>query len=653
MAEGKTEEFANKGKHWATAADAELPIKIGNSYPANLEPRTVMQVFESTVKRHGDKTAVAVKRDGAWKKWTWQQYYNDVRRAAKAMIALGLEQNYSVNIIGFNSPEWFIADLAAVACGGIAAGIYTTNLPEACFYISDHSEAQLIFVENEAQAKKFISIRARLPKVKAIIQWSGKASKEDGILSWDEFMSKGDGEEAPLEKRIQELKPGKCCTLIYTSGTTGPPKAVMMSHDNLTWTGLDVVNSLKLTENDISISYLPLSHIAAQMLDIYGPMLSGAQMWFAQPDALKGSLVNTLKEVRPTYFLGVPRVWEKMMEKMQEIGKSVTGLMRSVADWAKTIGFEGAYAEQNKQDKPWGWTIANLLVLDKVKQNLGFDRVRFYGTSAAPIGKDTLDYFMSLNIPLLEIYGMSECSGPATFNIPGKHRTGSCGNPMPGCEVKLAEGNQEICMRGRNVFMGYMKNDKATDECIDSEGWLHSGDVGSFDKDHFLTITGRIKELIITAGGENIPPVMIEDEIKKFIGDLVANIMVVGDRKKFLSALVTLKAEPIKDPQPGEYPFLQNLSKGALELAEKLGSTAKTVDDAAKDEKIRKYIEDGIKKYNKTATSNAQSVQKFHICSSDFTLEGGELTPTLKLKRKEVVKKYETDIDTMYKEAEA
>jgi len=397
---------------------------------------------------------------------------------------------------------------------------------------------------------------------------------------------------------------------------------------------------------------LPLSHVAAQMIDIHGPLASGVTVWFAQPDALKGSLGGTLKEIRPTAFLGVPRVWEKIYEKMQEVGKETTGWKKNIAEWAKNKGLEGNYNQQKGHDVPWGWWLANTLVFDNVKKALGLDRTRFCATAAAPISKETLDYFLSLNIPIYEIYGMSECTGPQTINRPNALKTGTAGPAIPGTEMKIndpdKDGNGEICYRGRHIFMGYLNNDKDTAETIDENGFLHSGDVGRVDKDGFLSITGRIKELIITAGGENIPPVLIEDEIKRELNDVISNVMVVGDRKKFLTCVVTLKTTANPDSKPGEYPFTNVLAPSAQSAFQAAGSKATVVEEALVDSKVREVVENGIKRANKKATSNAQTIQKFEIIKDDFTIEGNELTPTLKLKRRIVLEKHKELIEKMY-----
>jgi len=593
---------------------------------------------------------------GNGKKKTWKQYYDGSITVAAAFIKLGLQTGQSVAIIGFNSPEWFLADLGAIAAGGVACGIYTTNGPDACQYVIEHSEAAIIVTENENQTEKILKIKSRLPLIKKIIQWSGKLVRNDNVISWEALIKLVEGDTSSreeVERRIKDLKPGKCCTLIYTSGTTGPPKGVMVSHDNITWVSKTQLNETGGTEENpvVAVSYLPLSHIAAQILDIHVPMAVAGETWFAQPDALKGSLVNTLKEVRPTHFFGVPRVWEKIQEKMMATGQSGSALRKYIAQWAKAKGLEGSYSMQAGKGTPWGWWLADTVVFSKVKVALGLERCIYAATGAAPTSKETLDYFMSLNIPLHEIYGMSESTGCISINTIDKTRTSTVGVKVVDTEVKLdnkdAEGNGEICFKGRTQFLGYLKSPKETEECFDKDGFIHTGDIGRFDKDGFLSITGRIKELIITAGGENIPPVLIEDELKKQL-PIISNVMVVGDRRKFLGCLFTLKCDNNKEAVEGTYQLSDNLSKAVLSQLDSIGSTAKTVKEAISDEKVRTLIQAGVDRYNKIATSGAQRVQKFEILEKDFSLEEGDLTPTLKLKRKVTAKKYEDIINKIY-----
>lgn len=528
---------------------------------------------------------------------------------------------------------------------------YKSTRLDACAYVANHARAQILVVEDDAQLQKILAVRGELQHLKAIVQYSGvptTKAKEAGVLSWTEFMIKGASvPDYELQWRIAAQAPGNCCTLIYTSGTTGNPKAVMISHDNITWTSTAVTKTLKLVQKDQIVSYLPLSHIAAQMVDIHGPMLCGATVWFAGPDALKGTLVQTFHEVHPTVVLGVPRVWEKMEEKMKAIGAQATGVKRKISTWAKAKGRVGGHAKLEGRCTPFGYGLANALVFKKVRKALGLDRCRIQATAAAPIGTETLEYFLSLNIPILEIYGMSECSGPQTVSVPGKHRIGSTGVSIPGTEIKILPDTGEICFRGRHIFMGYLFQDEKTKEAIDEDGWLHSGDVGEVDAEGFLKITSRIKELLVTAGGENVAPVPIEESLKTQL-PIVANVMVIGDRRKFLSMLISLKTEV--DPQTA-LP-LNTLTAEVVHVLSALGSTAVTVEEAQACDIVKKHIQEGLTRANEHAISNAAKVQKFFILPTDFSIPGGELGPTMKLRRPIVDQMYAEAISELYKDQE-
>ncbi|XP_046571351.1 long-chain-fatty-acid--CoA ligase ACSBG2-like isoform X3 [Haliotis rubra] len=652
-------------KLFAVGRSEPVRLRMSERGPGAVKPITVPTLLRQVAQKVPNNVALAVKRNGQWVKWTYSQYYATVCRTAKAFIKLGLEPCSGVGIIGFNSPEWFFADLGAIFAGGLATGIYTTNTPEACQFVASNAKINIIVAENNMQLEKFIKIKDQLPHLKAIIQYSGEiAHRESFVYSWEDFVKLGDDvPDSQLEDRLKDVAPNKCCTLIYTSGTTGNPKGVMLSHDNVTWTAKATgdANKLRFGE-EISVSYLPLSHVAAQVLDIYLPISFGGTVNFAGPDALKGTLGQTLKEIRPTSFFGVPRVWEKMMERMLAIGKETTGLKKKISTWAKGVGLKGNYNLQNGFSKrgksckraglPFGFGIANALVFSKVRAALGFDRCRFFISGAAPITRDTLEYFLSLNIPIAEVYGMSESSGPHTFGRDGaENRIMSVGFEFGGIQTKLAnidsDGNGEICMFGRDVLMGYLENEEKTKETMDEEGWLHSGDIGKKDKDGFLFITGRIKEIIITAGGENIAPVPIEDVVKECI-PAISNCMLIGDKKKFLALLITLKTEV--DPDTLE-PQVQ-LTAPAMEWCRAQGSTATTVSDILDrpDTAVLKAVQAGIDKANSRAVSRAAKIQKWSILPKDFSIPGGELGPTLKLRRPIVAKMYLKTIDAFYAE---
>ncbi|XP_072037925.1 long-chain-fatty-acid--CoA ligase ACSBG2-like isoform X2 [Amphiura filiformis] len=640
-------------KKWTVDADGVTKIRECADESCNLKPETVHGLIRRIAREYPASTAIATKVNGEWKKWTYTEYYQDIRRAAKSFLKLGLERYHGVGIIGFNSPEWFFSDLGAMFAGGFAVGVYTTNSPEACQYVVDNCEANICVVQNDAQLQKILKVWDQLPHLKAVVQYQGELKeKKDNVYTWAEFMEQGkDVPDQQLDDIMNSQAPNHCCTLIYTSGTTGNPKGVMLSHDNLTWTAQMAAKASKLALGSaVIVSYLPLSHIAAQIFDIYLPLCLAGSTYFAQPDALKGSLVGTLKEVRPTAFLGVPRVWEKINEKLKGLSAQVSGLKKRVAVWAKDIGYRGNINMMNKQEVPWGWTLAKMLLFNKVREGLGLDRCMHTFSAGAPLSKEILEYFMGVNIPIYDIYGMSESTGPHTISLPEAFRIYSAGKNLPGTITKIMdpddEGNGEVCYNGRHVFMGYLNMEEKTKDAIDEEGWLHSGDIGKVDSDGFLFITGRIKELIITAGGENVPPVLIEDEIKKN-APIISNCMLIGDRRKFLSMIITLKVNVHEETQEPT----EELNREALDICKSIGSEATTVEEAEKCEKVKQHIQEGVNKYNAVATSNAQKVQKWIILRKDFSIPGGEIGPTLKLKRPVVNKKYKDAIDGIYGES--
>jgi long-subunit acyl-CoA synthetase (AMP-forming) len=589
----------------------------------------VHEVLGNTVAKHGDRPALRVKRNGGWQTVTWSSYGRDVRRAARALIKLGVEPGKGVSLIGQNSPEWLIADVGAIFAGAMPAGIYTTNSAEQVRYITAHCEAKVSFADTAAQVAKFVAEKDRMPHLEAVVQMTGKPDADAGggklrVLAWDEFLKLGDElPESELEARLAAQKPDDVATLIYTSGTTGEPKAVMITHTNIVWTAASLLPTLKLDQDDVSLSYLPLSHVAEQVLTIHGPMAMGSVVYFAESIDKLG---ENLAEVRPTLFMGVPRVWEKIQAKMMAAGANAPPIRKKLVAWARKTGLAGGYAEQRGQKKPLLFPVAQKVVFDKVRQRLGLDRARLCVTSAAPISRATLEFFLALGIPLLEVYGMSECTGPATYSPPERYRTGKCGICLPGAEIKVAEDG-EICMRGKHVFKGYLKDPEATNNALDADGWLHSGDIGTIDSEGFVQITDRKKDLLITAGGENIAPQVLEGHLKGI--PVVAQAVVIGDRRKYLAALVTLDPERL-----------------TIEL-ELSGSSARSVDDAAACVVFRKHLEKQIEVVNEKL-ARVQTIKRFAILTTEFTIDGGELTPTMKVKRKVVNEKYKREIESLY-----
>mmetsp|Transcript_27277 Transcript_27277/g.27510 ORF Transcript_27277/g.27510 Transcript_27277/m.27510 type:complete len:663 (-) Transcript_27277:375-2363(-) len=657
---------------WTTEPDGYCEPRVGEAVGASDPPRTVMQAFEDTVSKHGSRPAMGLKRpvNGViptdWKMWTWTEYLTDCKKFAKALVHLEVGSFKIVNILGFNSPEWFIANCGAMFAGCIAAGIYATNNTEACQYVSQHSKAEICVVDGNKQLKKYseMKIKADLPFLKAIVVYDEPVDQALAtkcgvpVYGWSDFLALGNGvSDETITTRSSGIKPGNCSTLIYTSGTTGPPKAVMISHDNVTWTIKRICEDyMDLNHTERILSYLPLSHIAAQTIDIHAPIYLGACTYFAQPDALKGTLTVSMRDVRPTIFFGVPRVWEKIQEKMVQVGRENSGLKKSLVGWAKGVAKEHSDQLQfgNSGGAPCGYGCANSIVLGKIKNILGLDAAKGCYTAAAPISVDTLNYFASLDIPVYEVFGQSECTGPHTVSFAGRWRIGYCGRPILGTQTMIVPETGELCYRGRHIFMGYMYNPESTGSTIDQQGYLHSGDVAEFDGNNdpnipapsgFMKITGRIKELIITAGGENIPPVLIENEMKAACV-AISNCMVVGDKRKYLAMLVSLKCEVnAEDGSPTNM-----LAADSLFIGKEIGSSAKTVEEAMSDPLWKKCLDDTMKKGNSKTTSNAQVVQKWKMLPVDFSEKAGDLTPTLKLKRNVVTKKYAAVIDSIYGE---
>ncbi|KAJ1426420.1 long chain acyl-CoA synthetase [Ochromonadaceae sp. CCMP2298] len=656
------------GVHWVTEPTSYLEPKLGKSGTAAQVPRTVIQCFQETVRKHGNEKALACKLvvngkpSKEWKFWTFQQYWDDSMKFAKALAKMDVGIFKIVNVLGFNAPEWFIATNGSILAGCIGAGIYMTNAADACHYITSHSKAEVVVVEGNKQLLKYTSATKKsLPSVKAVVVWGepvdqGIASKcPFPVYSWDDFLASGETvTDATVDSRGASIRPGNCASLIYTSGTTGPPKAVMISHDNITWTAQNIIdNYMYLNHEDRIVSYLPLSHIAAQIIDLFAMMMLGGCAYFAQPDALKGTLTVTLKEVKPTFFFGVPRVWEKIEEKMVQVGRGNSGVKLSLAKWAKSIGAEHCRMAQhgNGGGAPACYSCANMIVLSKIKEALGLDQAKACFTAAAPISPATLFYFASLDIPIYEVFGQSECTGPHTVCAPKAWKVGTCGRPLKGTDSMIDKNTGELCYRGRHIFMGYMYMQEKTAETIDNEGYLHSGDVASFDSDAdpdcdgeggFMRITGRIKELIITAGGENVPPVLIENDFKAAMVAL-SNCMVIGDARKFLTVLISLKVEVDGDAKPTDM-----LAADSLFVAKSIGSSSTTYSAAKADPLWAAYIESGRKTANSKTTSSAQMVQKFAWLPEDFSEKSGDLTPTLKLKRSVVANKYASLIESMY-----
>ena len=598
-------------------------IKVAN--------RSVAELFQEQVAKRGGAPAMYFKSSGKWNGISWQQYGQAVHRVAGFLLAEGVKRGERGAILSYNRPEWHIADLAIEHVGAIVVGIYLTSSPSQCQYILDHSEAPVAFVENREQLAKILEFRDQLPRLRRVVLISGETEAGDGdlVVTWADALATGDryNSEHPAEfaERWQAVGPDDLATFIYTSGTTGPPKAVMLDHGNILWTVASIEKTIELrpesAEEEVTLSYLPLAHIAERVAGHILHLYVGHKIYFAEDLA---HLALNVTEARPTFMFGVPRIWEKYQAVVEKELASAGGIKGFLARWAIKQGYANVDKATRGEAPSSAYQRADRLVLTKIRTRLGFDRVKQLVTGAAPISPGTVRFFWAIGLPLYEVYGQSEDTGPTSTDRPGYVRLGTVGPPMPGVEVAIA-ADGEVLVKGGNVFRGYFKDETATAEALDDDGYLHSGDVGVLE-DGFLRITDRKKDLIITAGGKNISPSNIEVALKAqpYVGNAVA----LGDNRPFMSALLTIDIDQLDS------------------LAKEVGEPA-DMEKLARSEKVREIFQKGVDAVNANL-SHVESIKKFTILPNDLSVDGGELTPTLKVKRKVVNQKYGSQIEGIY-----
>ena len=602
---------------------------------------TIVARFLERVKGNPEGVALRYKRGGLWIDVTWRGYGDAVRRAGKGLIALGFGPGDKMSLLSTNRPEWHFADIACLSIGGVTAPIYTTNSPEQVAYIVDHSDSKIACVENTDQLQKVLKMRSELGDLEKVVVFEGYEGDVDGdfVMTWDELLVAGDSvDDARYDEVANAIAPASLATFVYTSGTTGPPKAVMLTHENIWWTCTHSEQHIPIAHGDgRCLSYLPLSHIAERMISHILQIYYGTQTWFATSI---DTLLADLQECKPSYFFGVPRVWEKFYAGIQaklaaadpddrktklatkalELGRQITQAeQEAVAQGKKLAEAEVPIAMRLQH------FVLDKLVLNKIRAALGLERCELTLSAAAPINPELVWFFHSIGLKIAEGYGQSEDNGPTTWNPPEAIKIGTVGTALPGIEVKIAEDG-EILARGGNVSPGYYKNEEATAELIDSEGWMHSGDIGNLDEHGYLTITDRKKDIIITAGGKNVAPQEIENRIK--FHHLVSQVVVIGDKRPFLSALITLDEE-----KAGAWGGEQGISGGVAEIAG--------------DERTITEIESAISEVN-SQLAKVESVRKFRVLERDFLQEENEITPTLKVKRKQIGEIYSEVIEELY-----
>ncbi|KAH8393762.1 hypothetical protein KR200_010868 [Drosophila serrata] len=656
------------------------------SFTQGIVPQTIPQLFAEVCEKHPDLPALVWETPGAgvdgWTTLTYREYQERVEQAALMLLSVGLEERSSVGILAFNCPEWFFAEFAALRAGAVVAGIYPSNSAEAVYHVLATADSTVCIVDDAQQMAKLRAIKERLPRLKAVIQLHGPSEnfvdQEPGYFSWQKLQERNYSNDlkGELKDRESRVYPNECAMLIFTSGTVGLPKAVMLSHDNLIY---EIKSTTAFLGNfnvgsERFVCYLPLSHVAAQILDLFSGLISAGCVTFADKNALKGTLIKTFRRTRPTTMFGVPRVFEKIQEQLVVAEAKANPVSRmllaharaSVAEYRNTL-FKGKTPSLGQSVKYW---LASRLV-KRIREIIGLDKSRFFLTGGAPISAEMKQFFLGLDMPLGECYGMSESGGIITLNVSNRiTNLYSAGPPVRGMGVMIHEpdsnGQGEILMRGRSIFMGYLGLQEKTEEAIKEDGWLHSGDLGYMDPKGNLVISGRLKELIITAGGENIPPVHIEELIKKEL-PCVSNVLLIGDHRKYLTVLLSLKTKsdaktgtPLDALREETVEWLRDLDIHETRLSSllnipadlQLNNDAAVVSaalDITAEPKLLEALEEGIKRTNKHAISNAQRVQKFALIPHEFSLATGELGPTLKIRRNIVHTKYAKVIERLYR----
>jgi long-chain acyl-CoA synthetase len=585
--------------------------------------------------RRGDRVAMRRKKLGIWQEISWTEYAEQARAVARGLMKLGVERGQCVAIASENRPEWITLDLGALAAGGVTVGVYTTNSVAECQYIVSHSESVVYVAEDEEQLDKALAFRTETPSLRKIVLIDPKGLRQFAdpmVMTFAELLDLGRKAEVQesdaLGRRLAEIRPDDVAIIVYTSGTTGPPKGAMLSHRTILWTS-ELIGQVEPTSpTDELLSYLPLSHVAQRTITVFNHIRHGYVVNFVEN---LDTFPQNLREVRPTQFFGPPRVWEKFYSAVTLNVAEATAAKRLC--YRLAVGVAMRRARQRLARRPVGmglellYRLAYHTVLWRVRKHLGLDRVRFAFTGAAPISPDLLYFFHALGIPLREIYGQTENCGPATMHQGDDIVPGTVGRPFPGVEVRVADDG-EILLRGGNIFQGYFKNPQGTAETLKA-GWLHTGDIGELTPEGHLRITDRKKDLIITGGGKNIAPQNIENQLK--FSPYIADAVVIGDRRKYLTALVIVDEENcVRYAQDRRIPFA-------------------TYADLTRNPEIHRLIAQDVDRVNRTL-ARVETIKKFRILDKQLDPEDGDVTPTMKVKRKAISERYRHVIDEMYRD---
>jgi long-chain acyl-CoA synthetase len=601
---------------------------------ARPQGETIGRKFWHAVQLRGDRIALRQKVLGIWEEQSWRDLGGHARRIAMALAADGVQPGEVAAILANTRREWSYADYGILLAGGVSSGIYPTDAASQVRYLCADSAARVLFVEDDEQLDKVLEVRDRLPLLSRVVVFDmeGLERLDDPmVMSLEAFEARGAAHDEAnpdeFERRLAARSPHDLAILIYTSGTTGKPKGAMLSHRNLCSVMERFAPELSADENDDKMAFLPLCHVAERMVGQFLSLETGARLNYVENPE---TIAENIREIAPSIILCVPRVWEKFYSAVSIRLREATPLQRWAYGVALSIGYR--VADRRLSGQPVGagllaaFGLARFLVLNNIRKAIGVNRMRWAISGAAPISPELIRWYHALGVPLYEGWGMSETTAGGSLNLPGAIRLGTIGRPQPWAEMKVsAEG--EILIRGDSVFMGYLNQPDKTAEAIDSEGWLHTGDVGTVDEDGFFRITDRMKDIIITAGGKNITPSEIENELK--FSPYITDAVVIGDRRAFLTALVMIDHENVE------------------RFAQELNVPFTNFQSLCRTREVQELIQGEVDRVN-AKFARVEQVKKFRLIEHKLTAEDEELTPTMKLKRKLVNEKYRDLIESMY-----
>jgi long-chain acyl-CoA synthetase len=597
---------------------------------------TIPAIFWNAVVARGPNVWMRQKDLGIWRSWTWNETGQAVREIGHGLMALGFEARHTASILSNTNIEWVLCDLAVLSAGGVSNGIYPTDAPEQVHYLCEDSGTRVLFVEDDEQLDKALAVRASLPLLQKIVVFDMEGLRDfhdPMVISLKQLQALGreHAQQNPdmLKQRSAACKPEELAILVYTSGTTGKPKGGMHSHQGLVYTVRGYNTLIARDERDECMCFLPLCHIAERMAGEYSAMYSGAKLNFVEnPETVP----ENVREIAPTVFGAVPRVWEKFYSGVMIALKEAGGLQQAVYGWAIGVGHQVVDLVLAQKPVPLSlklrFHVARLLALNNVRKMIGIHRARFLVTGAAPISPDLVRWYLALGLPMLEVWGMTETCGAGTGAPANRIKPGSIGPAAEFNEMRLDPVTGEILVRGPNVFMGYLNLPEKTAETVDADGWLHTGDVGVVDEEGYFRITDRMKDIIITAGGKNITPSELENELK--FSPFVTDAVVIGDKRPYLTVIVMIDQENVeKYAQDNDVPFSNYAS---------LTHSAE----------VQNLIQAEVDRVNKKF-ARVEQIKKFWLLDTQLSAEDEELTPTMKLKRKLVEKKYAPQIEAMYR----